>query len=121
MADVISIDVKSIKTLKVEFQYIGNADGFVKHTLPKSATNWVERTKNAASKFTPGWGDAEIKKLIQEGLDQAKKNGKRKPDELNGYIYDAKKSVGASDGCPVNRIEIKINNDGENLHAYPVK
>ena len=54
VADVISIDVKSIKTLKVEFQYIGNADGFVKHTLPKSATNWVERTKNAASKFTPG-------------------------------------------------------------------
>ena len=33
VADVISIDAKAIKALKVEFQYIGNADGFVKHTL----------------------------------------------------------------------------------------
>ena len=119
--DVVSMDSKAIKTLKVEFQYYGNAQGFTKHTLPASAANWVARTKGQASKFMPGWGDAEIKTLIQEALDEAKKKGLLKPGQLNGYVYDARKTVGASDGCLVKRIEIKINNDGKNLHAYPVK
>jgi hypothetical protein len=115
------MDAKAIKTLKVDFQYYGNAQGFFKHTLPAGAVNWVAATKGKPSKFMPGWGDAEIKKLIQEALDEAKKKGLLKPGQLNGYGYNAKKTVGASNGCLVKRIEIKINNDGKNLYAYPVK
>ena len=123
VADVVSWNSNTVRALKVEFQYFGNAQGFIKHTLAASDAkrNWVSITQGKASRFIPGWGDKEIKGLIQEAFNDAKSKGLFKPEQLNGYVYNAKRTVGASDGCLVKRVEIKINKDGTNLHAYPVR
>jgi len=123
VADVVGWNSRAVRSLKVEYKYIGIADNFRKHTLPASAASktWMTMTKGNPSKFMPGWGDKEIKGLIQEAFDEAKKKGLVKPEQLNGYVYDAKRTIGASDGCPAKRVEIKINKNGANLHAFPVR
>jgi RHS repeat-associated protein len=123
VADVVGWNSSLVRSLKVEYKYIGIADNFPKHTLPASAASktWMTMTKGNPSKFIPGWGDKEIKGLIQEAFDEAKKKGLVKPEQLNGYVYDAKRTIGASDGCPAKRVEIKINKNGTNLHAFPVR
>ena len=113
-----------VKSLKVTYEYLPARfykDG--RHTLAKSAFSnpkWWKLSENGSSKFLPGWGDAEIKGLIEEAFAAAKKQGKIKPSELDGFIYDAGRLVGASKGNKTTRIKIHVNNDGRNLHAFPV-
>ncbi|MGN0844440.1 MAG: hypothetical protein ACI4QT_04375, partial [Kiritimatiellia bacterium] len=113
-----------VKKLEVTYEYLPARfyqDG--RHTLSKSALSnpkWWKQTKNGSSKFLPGWGDAEIKGLIDEAFAAAKRQGKIKPSDLDGFIYDAGRLVGASKGRKTTRIKIHVNHDGRNLHAFPV-
>ncbi|MGN0855106.1 MAG: RHS repeat domain-containing protein, partial [Kiritimatiellia bacterium] len=113
-----------VKKLEVTYEYLPARfyqDG--RHTLSKSALSnpkWWKQTKNGSSKFLPGWGDAEIKGLIDEAFAAAKRQGKIKPCDLDGFIYDAGRLVGASKGNKTTRIKIHVNHDGRNLHAFPV-
>jgi len=111
----------SAKTLKVEYKYLTTAAHNFRHTLSASAakTDWVYRTVGKASKFRPGWGDAEIKPLIEQALAAAKSQGKIKPSDLRGFVYDTGQKVGASNGKVTTKIELKINDNGEGLHAFP--
>lgn len=120
-ADVVDI-TKCLKTLKVTYKYIGVADRFTKHTLPRSALKkaWVKLTQNGPSKFVPGWGDPEIKALVERAVEQAKAQGKIKPSELDNFVFDAGAKVGASNGKLTTKIKLKINANGENLHAFPI-
>ncbi len=69
--------------------------------------------------FIPGWGDNEIKKLIDEAFNAAKREGKVNLKDLNGYIYDTGKNIGASNGELTTKIQIQVNTDGTSLHAFP--
>jgi RHS repeat-associated protein len=122
VGDVLGI-CKNAKNIKVSYKYVGNADGFFKHTLPAGAKDWVEKTATGSkySKFIPGWGDKEIKELIEAALKEAKDQGKIKPNEIDNYIFDAKRIIGASNGKKVKKIRIHVNSDGTNLHAFPVE
>jgi hypothetical protein len=119
--DVVSI-CSNAKKLKVSYKYVGIGQGFVKHTLPKSAakSKWLTKTKDAASKFQPGFGDKEIKDLITQALQDAKVKGKLKPKELDAYIFDTGNIIGASNGKKTTKIKLHINANGDNLHAFPI-
>ena len=67
----------------------------------------------------PVGGDAEIKGQIQEAFNQTKAQGKIKPSQLDGFIYDTGRTVGAANGRLTTKIKIHVNSDGRNLHAYP--
>ena len=71
------------------------------------------------AKFSPGWGDAEIKGLIGEAFESAKRQGKFKPADLDGFVYDAGRTVGAANGIITTKIKIHVGRDGKNLHAFP--
>lgn len=113
-----------VKKLQVTYEYLPvrmYKQG--RHTLPASAASnpkWWKMTQDGSSRFMPGWGDSEIKGLIDEAFSAAKKQGKIKPSELDGFIYDAGRLVGASKGGKTTRIKIHVNSDGRNLHAFPV-
>lgn len=70
-------------------------------------------------KFNPGWGDKEILELIELALKYAKGKGLVKPTDIDGYIFDCGRVVGASKGQTTRKIKIHINRDGRNLHAFP--
>jgi hypothetical protein len=74
---------------------------------------------NGSVKFNPGWGDSEIKGLIEEAFKQAKLQGKIKPSQLDGFVYDTRRTIGAANGKLTTKIKIHINSDGKNLHAFP--
>jgi hypothetical protein len=113
---------KNAKKIGVDYKYIGVADKFTKHTLAKSSLRykWIFGTKGGPSKFVPGWGDAEIKPLVEKAIQDAKMKGKIKPQDLDGYIFDVGSKVGASNGKVTSKIKIHINQDGTNLHAFPI-
>lgn len=109
-----------VKKLEVTYQYLPTAQYKFKHTLPTvKGKGWIRGTLNDYAKFNPGWGDAEIKGLIEEAFKKAKSLGKIQPKELDGFIYDTGRVVGAADGKLTTKIKIHVNSDGRNLHAYP--
>ncbi len=125
-------DVKRIcgnpKEIGVTYQYMKASDyKGGRHTLPKSAaqTGWVRRTGGSgggnrpSSRFMPGWNDVEIKALIGDAFQAAKQQGKVSPKDLDGFIYDTGKTVGASNGKLTTKIKIHVNRDGTGLHAFP--
>jgi RHS repeat-associated protein len=111
------------KKLEVTYEYLpARLYKGGRHTLPQGAAksnSWIQRTQNNPAKFNPGWGDTQIKALIDEAFVEAKRQGKIKPHQLDGFIYDARRTVGASKGNLTTRIKIHINKDGRNLHAFP--
>ncbi len=108
------------KTMKITYEYLPTAQYRFKHTLPPTTgRSWIKGTMNGHAKFNPGWGDAEIKGLIEEAFTKAKAQGKLKPSELDGFIYDTGRAVGAANGKITTKIKIHVNSDGKNLHAFP--
>lgn len=108
------------KTMKVTYEYLPTSQYGFKHTLSStSVKGWIKRTINGSAKFNPGWGDTEIKELIEEAFRSAKKQGKIVPSQLDGFIYDTGRTVGAANGRLTTKIKIHVNSDGRNLHAFP--
>jgi RHS repeat-associated protein len=112
------------KEIKVTYKYLKTSEYGFRHTLAKSAaanTSWIRYTKGAKkpSKFMPGWGDTEIQGVIENALLTAKKQGKIKPLDLDNFVYDVGKPVGAARGKITSKIRIHINPDGTGLHAFP--
>ena len=108
------------KSMKVTYEYLPTAQYKYKHTLSHaSGKSWIKGTMNGSAKFNPGWGDTEIKGLIEEAFSKAKAQGKIKPSQLDGFIYDTGRTVGAANGRLTTKIKIHVNSDGRNLHAYP--
>ena len=113
----------SVKKLEVSYEYLpARFYRGGRHTLPSSAAKnpkWWKRTEDGSARFNPGWGDAQIKGLIEEAFAAAKRLGKYKPVDLDGFVFDAGRTVGASSGKMTSKIKIHINPDGKNLHAFP--
>lgn len=108
------------KRLEVTYEYLPTAQYKYKHTLSHARGNsWIEGTMNGSAKFNPGWGDSEIKGLIEEAFKQAKLQGKIKPSQLDGFVYDTRRTIGAANGKLTTKIKIHVNSDGKNLHAFP--
>ena len=42
------------------------------------------------------------------------------PQDLDGFVFDTGRIIGASNGKKVTKIKIHINADGKGLHAYPI-
>ena len=79
-----------------------------------------KRTANGApSQFTPGTTHENVKGLISEAFKAAAKQGKIKPQDLDGFVFDTGRIIGASNGKKVTKIKIHINADGKGLHAFP--
>ncbi|MBR4171623.1 MAG: RHS repeat-associated core domain-containing protein, partial [Kiritimatiellae bacterium] len=71
------------KSMKVTYEYLPTAQYKYKHTLSHaSGKSWIKGTMNGSAKFNPGWGDTEIKGLIEEAFSKAKAQGKIKPSHL---------------------------------------
>ena len=110
------------KSLKVTYEYLPTASYNYRHTIrPGTArgNTWIRMTMNGPAKFKPGIGDREIKSLIDEALQAAKRQGKIKPSQVDGFIYDTGRNIGASKGRETTKIMIHVNRDGKNLHAFP--
>jgi uncharacterized protein RhaS with RHS repeats len=120
--DVISITSK-VDNVKVTYKYLPTSAYKFKHTLPYSAKSgkwWLKTAgKNAPSKFKPGWGDDQIKTAIEAALKEAKKQGKIKPKDIDGFVHEFGINVGASGGKLTKKIKLHINANGEGLHAFP--
>lgn len=109
-----------VKKMKITYEYLPTAQYNFKHTLPPTTDkSWIRGTLNGHAKFNPGWGDTEIKGLIGEAFTTAKAQGKIKPSELDGFIYDTGRTVGAANGKITTKSKIHVNSDGRNLHAFP--
>ena len=54
-----------------------------------------------------------------EAFKAAAKQGKIKPQDLDGFVFDTGRIIGASNGKKVTKIKIHINADGKGLHAFP--
>ena len=110
------------RQLKVTYEYLPTASYNYRHTIrPGTArgNTWIRMTMNGPAKFKPGIGDREIKSLIDEALQAAKRQGKIKPSQVDGFIYDTGRNIGASKGRETTKIMIHVNRDGKNLHAFP--
>ena len=57
--------------------------------------------------------------LLGEAFERAKLLGKYKPADLDGFVYDAGRTVGAANGKITTKIKIHVGRDGKNLHAFP--
>ena len=111
-----------VKRIKVSYEYLPTEEYKFKHTVrPGTAMGdrWIKRTANGSAVFRPGWGDAEIKALIDEALKAAQRMGKIKPTEVDGFIYDTGRFVGAAKGRKTTRIKIHVSPEGKRLHAFP--
>lgn len=113
-----------VRRLEVAYEYMpARLYKGGRHTLPQSAAknpSWWKRTANGSARFNPAWGDTQIKGLIDKAVAEAKRMGKYKPMDLDGFTYDAGRTVGAASGKITTKIKIHINRDGKNLHAFPV-
>ena len=108
------------KKLEVTYEYLPTAQYKYKHTLNSvRGKDWIKGTTHGYAKFKPGWGDAEIKGLIEEAFAKARAQGKIRPSQLDGFVYDTGRIVGAADGKVTTKIKIHVNSDGKLLHAFP--
>lgn len=57
--------------------------------------------------------------LLDEALQAAKRQGKIKPSQIDGFIYDTGRHVGAANGGVTTKIKIHVSPDGKRLHAFP--
>lgn len=116
--------VKDSIQLTVHYQYVGRANNLWAKHFKWPSQNWMASTAKGRkiSLWNPGTTDDIVKGYINKALSEAKKKGRIKPKELNGFQFDMGKKnwVGASDGCKTTKFEIKINPDGTNLHAHPI-
>ena len=101
-----------------EFDYIYDSASRLTEVW-SNGKSWIKATLNDSAKFNPGWGDAEIKGLIEEAFAKAKAQGKIKPSQLDGFVYDTGRTVGAANGNLTTKIKIHVGRDGKNLHAFP--
>ena len=117
--DVIDI-CETAKRMTVSYEY---SYQYVKHLkLNKNIKGaWWKTTANKApSQFAPGTSHESVRGLISEAFESAAKQGKFKPQELDGFVFDTGRVIGASNGKKVTKIKIHINPDGKGLHAYPI-
>lgn len=72
-----------------------------------------------ASLFKPGVNHNDRKKMIEKALQAAKSQGKLKPSDVNNFVYDTGKKIGASNGKEVSKIRLKMDSLG-NIYAHPI-
>ena len=81
--------------------------------------SWVAATKNGKAQFRPGFTHNDAKRLIDDALKEARSLGKVRPSELDKFIYDCGKNIGAHNGKPTSLIQLKVTPQGE-IHVHPV-
>ncbi len=84
----------------------------------KNNANWVRDTLSGAAQFRPGFSHADGKSLVDKALQVAKRLGKVKPKDLNGFVYDTKEAIGAAAGKVTTRIQLYVTPQGE-IHIRP--
>ena len=113
-----------VKRIKVTYEYLPTMEYGFKHTIrPGTAMGdrWIKMTRNGSAVFRPGWGDKEIKSLIDEALQAAQRQGKIKPSQVDGFVYDTGRYVGAAKGEKTTKIRIHVSPEGKRLHAFPYR
>ena len=86
-----------------------------KHTVGDA---WIESAKFGPAQFKPGFTHNDAKRLIDEALEHTKAQGKIKPQDLDRFIYDTGKEIGASSGKLASKIQIYVTRQGE-IHVRP--
>ena len=114
------------RQLKVTYRYEKYGDKHFKlSSLPQPATSnwkresWVRRTLDGHAQFRPGFTHADGERLTNAALQEAKARGLLRPDQLNGYIYNAGNNIGAYGGKPTSFIKLRVTPQGE-IHIHPV-
>ena len=114
--------LSTLKHLTVAYKYVGKHTNpqYTKHFLTNFRVNWVKSTKSGPAKWWPGFDDHNVRALIKDAMESAKKSGKIKPFELDGFVYDfgKKNIIGAAKGKCTSKIKLKVNSAGE-IHAFP--
>lgn len=115
-----------VKSVKVTYRYERHGDKHFRlsnQTPPTHANwkkdSWVQRTKDAPAQFRPGFSHADGRALADAAMNEAKAKGLIKPNQLNGYIYDAGRNIGAYNGKPTSFIQLKVTPQGD-VHIHPV-
>ena len=119
IGDVVSI-CSNAKKLKITYKYVEHSSKHIYTGSKKLSDRYVKLTKyRRASLFKPGTNHNVIKNYINKALKAAKAQKKLKPNELNNYVYDLGRNIGASNGKNTSKIKLKIDSIG-NIHAYPI-
>ena len=80
---------------------------------------WVLRTLNGPAQFRPGFTHLDGERLANAAFQEAKSKGLIRPEQLDGYIYNAGRSIGAHNGKPTSFIQVKVTPQGE-VHIHPL-
>ena len=119
IGDVLSI-CGNAKKLKVTYQYVEHGGKHLYLGGKKYSGQYVKLTKHGnASLFKPGTKHDNIKKYIDEAMQAAKSKKKLKPNELNNFVHDLGRNIGASNGKKTSKIRLKVDLNG-NIHAHPI-
>lgn len=116
-----------VKHLEVTYKYEihGNKHFQLKGMKRPTHANWkrepwVLRTRNEPAQFRPGFTHEDAKRLAEKALKDAQNKGRVKTAEVDGFVYDARELIGASNGKPTSHIQIRITPQG-NLHIRPTE
>ena len=116
----------NVKRLEVTYRYHKYGDKHFKlRSRPQpvqanwSKEPWVQRTLNGPAQFRPGLTHVEGERLANAALREAKANGLIRPEQLDGYIYNAGCNIGAYNGKPTSFIKVKVTPQGE-VHIHPI-
>ena len=80
---------------------------------------WVLRTLNGPAQFRPGFTHLDGERLANAAFQEAKSKGLIRPEQLDGYIYNAGRNIGAHNGKPTSFIQVKVTPQGE-VHIHPL-
>ena len=114
------------KHLEVTYRYNKYGDKHFKlKSRPQPVTanwkreSWVERTLSEPAQFRPGFTHADGERLANAALREAKAKGLIRPQQLDGYIYNAGINIGAHNGKPTSFVKVKVTPQGE-VHIHPI-
>ena len=85
--------------------------------IDKRAT-WVLETVSGPSQFLPGITHKQGTELASQAIQAAKTKTIIKPAQLNGYVHDTGKIIGASGGRLTTKVQIYVTPQGE-IHVRP--
>jgi RHS repeat-associated protein len=131
---------KALNRLSVTYEYVGraaNAAGSIHAKHFRGGKSWILNAgKLKSGQWKHGTTDEDVKKYITLALKELQKkkaSGQVTPQDIDNFVFDVPASeiggdshpgiLGAADvkgvGRCTNRIKLKINVDGKNLHAFP--
>ena len=111
------------KQIQVTYKYVTHGNKHFKLAshgrLPiNKRAEWVIETASGPAQFLPGFSHKEGEKLVNQVLQVAKDRGLMNPNQLNGFIYDTGKVIGASAGKLTTKVQIYVTPQGE-VHVRP--